>query len=469
MTVLRLPWLELCVLIPLVGAIVVAPLRDSDFARRTCLVFAGLTALFAVGAWQDFGLLQASQAVSGRHLTASILGRELFVIDHLSSPLIPLAALLHLLTIAVTSRTKIRRFSFAGALVSDALLIGTFSCQEPWHVIGFLAVGTSIPYLELVSRGKPTRGYLIQMALFVGLMAAGWIVVEREVAASGTAFWGMLLVIVAMGIRCGLFPFHGWMCGLFEHATFGLALLSVTPMVGVYGIVRLIVPMASNGMLWDLGSWALMTAFYASGMSLVQNDIRRFYCYLFLTHSSLVLVGLGTMTSIGTTGALCIWLSVSLAMTGLGLTLRALEARRGRLNLTEYQGLYEHTPNLAMCFGLTGLAAVGFPGTFGFVGMEILVDSVVMASPLMGFAVVIIGALNGIAIVQAFFRLFTGCRYNSSVSLKIRVRERYGVLALAALILIGGLVPQRRVTSRHEAALQLLQSHSDHQVTSATP
>jgi len=461
MSVLRFPWLECCVLVPIIGAAIVACLRDADSARRTCLCFAGLTFVSTVGAWQDFDWLHASNAVSSEYLNHQIFGRELFAIDHLSASLLPLVSLLHLLTILVTSRTKIRRFSFSGALVLDAIALATFSCTDPWSIIEFLAIGAALPLLELISRRKPTRGYLIHLTVFIGLMVVGWSLVEREIEAGGKSFWGIVLVLLAMCVRCGLFPFHGWFAGLFEHATFGLALLFVTPLIGVYGVVRLVVPLAPVWMIEDLGLLAMFTAFYASGMSLVQNDIRRFYCYCFLANSSLILVGIGTMTSISTTGALCVWLSESLAMLGLGLTLRAIEARRGRLFMREFQGLYEHTPNLAVCFVLTGLAAVGFPGTFGFVGMEILMDGVVLAKPFLGVAVVVIGALNGIAIVQAFFRLFTGGQYNSSVSLKIRARERYGVLALAALILIGGMSPQGRVASRHEAAMQMLRSHPD--------
>ena len=96
-------------------------------------------------------------------------------------------------------------------------------------------------------------------------------------------------------------------------------------------------------------------------------------------------------------------------------------------------------------------------------------DGIVTANPLWGVAVVVIGGMNGIAIVQAFFRLFTGGQYNSSVSLKIRVRERYGVLVIALLILIGGFRPQLRVASRYEAATQLLRSHSDGVVVLTKP
>jgi NADH-quinone oxidoreductase subunit M len=174
----------------------------------------------------------------------------------------------------------------------------------------------------------------------------------------------------------------------------------------------------------------------------------------------LVFAGLESATVLGLTGALCMWLSVALSLTGFGLTLRALEARRGRLSLVEYHGVYEHTPGLAICFLLTGLASVGFPGTFGFIGAELLIDGAVQAYPYLGVTVAIVAALNGIAVVRAYFILFTGTPHVSSVSLQIRGRERLAVLTLAALILGGGIYPQPGVVSRHHAASALLQSRT---------
>ena len=50
-----------------------------------------------------------------------------------------------------------------------------------------------------------------------------------------------------------------------------------------------------------------------------------------------------------------------LTLTGFGLTLRAVEARFRCLSLTEYRGLYDHSPALAVCYLLTGLGTVGLP------------------------------------------------------------------------------------------------------------
>jgi NADH-quinone oxidoreductase subunit M len=192
-------------------------------------------------------------------------------------------------------------------------------------------------------------------------------------------------------------------------------------------------------------------------MALIQREARRFFAYLFLSHASLVLVGLELHTPISLTGGLCLWMSVALSLGGLGLTLRALESRFGRLSLADYHGLYEHTPALAVAFLLTGLASVGFPGTLGFISAELLVDGAIEANPLLGVVLVLTSAINSIAIVRVYLLLFTGRRTHLGVSVKITLRERIAVLTLAILILGGGLYPQPGVRSRNQAAITLLE------------
>jgi NADH-quinone oxidoreductase subunit M len=265
-----------------------------------------------------------------------------------------------------------------------------------------------------------------------------------------------LLTIAAL-LRSGIFPLHCWMTDLFEKATFGTALLFVAPMTGAYAVMRLVLPIAPDWALQSIAIVSLFTAVYAGGMALVQHEARRFYCYLFLSHSSLVLVGMELVTPIGVTGALLVWLSVGLSLAGFGLTLRCIESRIGRVSLDEYHGLYDHTPTLGSLFLVTGLASIGFPGTVGFVGAELLIEGAVTVYPYVGMAVVIAATLNGIAILQAYFRVFTGARYIASIPLRVRTPERIAVLIFAALILGGGLFPQPGVSSRYHAAVALIQ------------
>jgi NADH-quinone oxidoreductase subunit M len=453
MNLLALPWLELALVVPLVGAACVWRVRDPERASRWCLGFAGATLACTLGVWAAYSY-GAAVGAGPWTLAPRLFDRLVLGVDELSAPLIPLVALLHFLTVLATARTKMGRFPFAAMLVGESLRLATFACLDPWALVVLLGVTTLPPFFELAGRGRPTRVYALHMGLYFGLLVFGWAAVNQDIPIP--AAWAAAPLFTAIMVRSGAVPFHVWVTDLFENGSFGTALLFVAPLVGVYTAVRLVLPVAPDWVLQGIGLVSLVTAFYAAGMAVVQRDGRRFFAFLFLSHASLIYVGMELHTVISLTGALALWLAVALSLSGLGLTLRALEARLGRLSLGEFRGLYAQSPALAVCFLLTGLASVGFPGTLGFVATELLVDGAVGANLFVGLVVVLTAALNGIAVVRAYLMLFTGGRYAGAVSLGITPRERFAVLTLAALILGGGLVPQGYIESRRRAARAVL-------------
>jgi NADH-quinone oxidoreductase subunit M len=462
---LPLPWLELSVLVPALGAFWARGLKDPAAARRRGLVASGLALGCAVAAWLDFEFPGTSGGRGGRAPLAGLLHDDLLALDALSAPLLPMAALIGFLVNLATLRTKVREFSFARSLAAEAILLATLGCTLPWGIVALLAAGAVPPYLELRARRRPTRVYALHMGLFVLLLVLG----QSLLNGPGSPALAVAPLALAVLLRVGVVPVHCWMTDLFEHATFGTALLFVTPMVGAYGVARLVLPVAPPWVLQAIAWASLLTALYAAGMALVQREARRFFCYLFLSHSSLVLVGLGAATTIGLTGALSLWPSVALSLTGFGLVLRCVESRTGRVSLAGFQGLDAHVPMLAALFLLTGLASVGFPGTAGFVGLELLVEGTARAAPLSGAAVVVVAALNGLAVVHAYFRIFAGRPREATIDLRVRPPERVAVLILTALILGGGLVPQPGVASRHRAAVGLAAARSRHAGDDAPP
>ena len=458
MNLFVLPWLELSVLIPLIGAVCLARMRDEIAASWWALVITGATlvcTLMLMGAYWS-GTSPSGESQFG--FFPAILGYQPLAIDGLSAPLLPLVALLHFLTVLATARTKMVRFSFAWMLLSESIRLALFACMEPWLLIGLLALISVPPYLELRKRGRPTRVYVIHMVLFVSLMVGGWACATS--GEPGLSDVAAVLLLAAILIRCGTVPVHLWVADLVENCSFGTGLLFIAPIAGVYAAVRLVIPFAPDWTLQVISIFSLITAVYAAGLAVVQQNARRFFAYVFLSHGSLVLVGLELHTVISLTGALFLWISVALSLAGLGLTLRAVEARFGRLALNRYHGLYEHSPALAVCFLLTGLGSVGFPGTLGYVAAELLVDGAIEVNIYVGIVVALASALNGIAVIRVYFLLFTGSRHVSAVSLGITPRERFAVLTLAGLILGGGLYPQPGVQSRHLAAESLLRQRA---------
>ncbi|MDY3559150.1 proton-conducting transporter membrane subunit [Gemmata sp. JC673] len=452
MTFGSVPWLECAVAVPLAGALCLSRVCDVRAASRWCLAFMGTGLACAVAAWAGFAFGGAADGSSPDAVLPRLFGRPVFTLDALSAPLVPLVALLHFLTALATARTKMTRFSFAWLLAGAALRVATFACRGPWDLGVLLLVGVAPAYFELRRRGRPVRVYAVHMALFAGLLVTG--LLARAIDAPALA---AVLLMGAVLVRSGTCPVHVWVTNLFENGSFGGALLFVAPITGMYAALRLVLPLhPPEWVLQTVGIVSLATAVYAAGMAVVQADARRFFAYLFLSHASLVLVGLELHTSISLTGALALWGSVMVSLSGFGLTIRALEARFGRLTLSEFRGLYAASPALAVCFLLTGLASVGFPGMSGFIAAELLVDGAVGTNLFVGLVVVGAAALNGVAVLRAYFALFTGTRYTPGVSVGITTRERVAVLTLTALIFAAGFFPQAYVLTRHRAAEEAL-------------
>jgi NADH-quinone oxidoreductase subunit M len=465
MNVLHLPWLEVALVLALLGAALVSQVREPLRAYRcglgctvavfACTVLAWLSVHFDVPA----GLLERYS------LQFLLFGRRHLFLDQVGAPLVPAVALLHFLTALATARTKMRRYSISWSLAAEAICLATFTADEPWLLVGLLIASTMPPYLELLNRRAPTRVYMVHMALFSALIVAGQLGVSAAGSQRAAPTWAVAALLAAVLVRCGTVPVHCWVTDWFEHASFGNGLLFIVPLPGVYAALHLVLPIAPDWVLSGLGLASLITAVYAAAMSIVQREARRFFAYLVLSNSALVLIGLELVgmefdAELPLTGSLALWFSALLSLGGFGLTLRAIEARFGRLSLTDFHGLYEHSPSLAVCFLLTGLASVGFPGTVGFVSTELLVDGAIHASPYIGIAVLAATAFNGISVVRAYLLLFTGTRHISSVSLGIGMRERIAVLTLAALILGGGLIPQPGIMTRFKAAEEILKSRA---------
>ena len=328
MTELHLPWLEGAILLPLLGAFWVSLAKTTDSTHRRAAVISAVTLLLAVGEALDYAWLGSFAVHDHWDLSRGFLAWEGLVIDALSAPLVPLAALVYWVMVLATPREKAQRFTFSGALVGESLALATLCCRQPMVVALLLALGALPPWLELRMRGSATRLYTAHAVVFVSFLAEGSLLLALGWPGG---FWtgaGVALLAVACLLRAGVPPFHTWVMELFARATFGGAILFVAPMLGAYGVMRLCVPFASPWLIEAVATVSLLGAFYAAGLAVVQTDARRFFASIALSQCSMVLVGLDLGSSVGTAGALSVWLSAALALTGLGLVLRAVEARK---------------------------------------------------------------------------------------------------------------------------------------------
>jgi NADH-quinone oxidoreductase subunit M len=398
-------------------------------------------------------------------------GESVVRIDTLSSVLLPFAAGLWLLTVAVTpsaalDRRGLRRtalvtlITVASFLTESAVALLLLSCGSVWTFLSALADPAHRHQRRVIAiyLGLSTLMFAIGVAL---LISPG----VQNTALETIAMWS---IVIAALIRKGIVPFHAWVPEVFDHGRLGPAILFNAPQVGAYMTVVLIVPRAPPDMLRVIALLALGTAVYGAALALVQSSARRACGYLFMSQSALVMAGLDCTSVTALAGGLLVWLSAGLGFAGLARSVMVLEARRGRLDLTTYHGGYERMPVLAISFLAMGLACTGFPGTLGFVGQELLVDGAVDVFPVMGFAVVIASAFTGLAVLRMYFSLFCGrseVRAHPSLRLGLRPREAWTFVAVVAVLIGLGLAPRPLVDSQFDASEEILRLRQERATT----
>jgi len=428
-------------------------LRRSAVASSTLMLFT------AVG-------LVLSRSLAGFSIqTAALNGtapEPIVRMDALSSALIPFAAGLWLLTVAVTPRASLDRAGLRRTAMATLVTLLAFLTES---AVVLLVLSAASVWIFLSALSDPAhrhqrRAAAAYLGSSTAILAAGVILLvwpgAQGTRAETVAVW---LIVTASLVRQAVLPFHAWVPEVFDRGRLGPAILFTAPQLGAYIIAVLIVPRASADMLRTVALVALATAVYGAALALVQTSARRACGYLFMSQSALVTAGLGATTVTALAGGLVVWLSAGLAFAGLARCVLVLEARRGRLDLRVGHGGYERMPLLAVTFLTMGLACTGFPGTLGFVGEELLVNGAIDVFPVMGFAVVIASALTGLAVVRMYFSLFCGrpdplTRTNGPLGLKRREAWTFGALVV---VLVGfGMMPRRLVDSRVAAGEHIL-------------
>jgi NADH-quinone oxidoreductase subunit M len=457
-------WLSLAAIVSLPALVVAASLFPLDVERLRRLAVVAATIMLGSSL-----AVVAARGVEGVALQTSALtwsadAEAVVRFDALSAVLLPFAAGLWLLTVAVTPRAALDRRGLRRTAVATLVTLASFLTESAVLLV-LLWIASVWTFLSALADPTHRRQRQIVLA-YLGtsslLFAAGVaLLVGPGVQNPAIETAGIWLIVAAALIRKGIVPFHAWVPEVFDHGRLGPAILFSAPQLGAYVTVVLIVPRASPDVLRWMALLALGTAVYGAALALVQNSARRACGYLFMSQSALVMAGLDCTSANALTGGLLVWLSAGLAFAGLSRAVLVLEARRGRLQLNAYHGGYERMPVLAISFLGMGLACTGFPGTLGFVGQELLVDGAVDAFPIMGFAVVVASALTGLAVLRMYFSLFCG-RPNvpghSSVRLGLTLREAWTFVALVAVLVGLGVAPRPLVDSQFAVSEQLLRT-----------
>jgi len=380
-------------------------------------------------------------------------------LDSFSAPLLALNSILTFTILFCTPRTKfigaLTPFPAILVLLSQIWVILFTSNTNSYLLFALLLIEPMIPLLDLIRRGEKTRVFLFH---FVPYWLSAIVLFTNLLPFEANSFLIILMVI----IRTGIFPCHAWVSSLMNQGSFTISLLFMLPMPSIIFLLFNHNLLHENHAAEYLSWLAIISVIYFSGLTLVQKNLRDFYAYLILAFSAMLILGICTDETAELTAAYSLRNALCIGLTGIGIVIRSLEARHGRLSLFLNHGFYETTPLLGIAFLLCGLGCVGFPGTSAFISFEILADEVIPYSPYFGMVCVFSEALLSIALLMVYFKLFCGVKITKSEIFKVRLREAIALWTLIFLVFGARFLPHADITSSHHALELLLKKQQQH-------
>ncbi len=189
---------------------------------------------------------------------------------------------------------------------------------------------------------------------------------------------GTMLILVAVGFKLSLVPFHLWTADVYQGAPAPITALLATVSKGSvfilllrYGLESGILRVPVLDVLLPL--IAVVSMLVGNFLALRQNNIKRILAYSSIAHMGYLLVAVVASNIVGgdlAAEALLIYLAAYFAMTlaAFGVVAVMSPADREADDLEDYTGLFWSRPWLATVFSVALLSLAGIPLTAGFIG-----------------------------------------------------------------------------------------------------
>ena len=490
------PWLTILTFIPLLGAIVVA--TTNRFARYVGIGFSLLPLVITIGLFTQFNGASGEMQFVERYTWVPSIGAQYFLgVDGLGLLLVLLSCLIVPFALIASWKFEQRtRLFTALTLCLECGLLGTFTALNFFHwfifwelslvpayfliklwggpnrvqaatqffiytlvgsvtlLLSFLALYRLLMTFDFVELGNQARAGALMERL---VSSGGWYLISKE-AYVLIIFTGAFL---AFAIKVPLFPFHTWLPSTYAEAptSVSMMLTGVVSKMGVYGFLRILVPIFPDqmrAMLTPLLWLSVATIVFSAYAAFAQRDLKRMLGYSSINHLGYCLLGIfaalkatendprwALEKAAALNGVLLQMFNHGVTASALFCFVAVLEHRSGGLRgLDAFGGLRKAAPVFCGLMGISAFASLGLPGLNGFVG-EFLIFKGVFPLATWAAAISLLGLLaTAIFLITLLQRVFHGPLLERWASFRdLRAHEWVIIAPMIVLMFVIGVFP----------------------------
>jgi len=299
-------------------------------------------------------------------------------------------------------------------------LLMIFLSIEFVSILSYLLVG----FLKKSSRSKEAAlKYLLFGSTSSGIMLFGMSLLfgmtgeidlnliqmklAQGVASPELVFASLLLIMVGLGFKISMAPFHMWAPDVYEGApTPVTAFLTVGPKALGFAIFLRVLQTSFLNLhsKWGflLAALSMLTMTIGNVVAISQTNIKRLLGYSSIAQAGYILMGLAVSNQIGLAGVLIYLAAYAFTNLGAFLCVIMVSNHFGTDEIDSYAGLSERSPFLAFALTLFLLSLAGIPPLAGFVAKFYVFSSAIQGR---FFTLAVVAALNSAVAAFYYFKV----------------------------------------------------------------
>ena len=459
---MNFPILSSLILLPTVGALFLFFAKNKEGNNSTVKYVALFTSVvnfvISIYLWVSFDQSSSNfQFIEERIWIENFINYKVGV-DGISILFIILTTFITpLCIISVNSsiKTKLRDFLIA-ILIMESFMIGVFCALDLVVFYLFFEAGLIPMFLIIGIWGGPKRVYsafkfflytlLGSVLMLVAIISIYWIsgttdVIKLYELGIDSKYQNLLWLAFfsSFAVKTPMWPVHTWLPDAHVEApTAGSVLLAaiLLKMAG-YGFIRFslgLFPVASEIFTPLIYTLSVIAIILTSLIALMQEDMKKLIAYSSVAHMGFVTLGIFTIQQQGIEGSIIQMISHGLVSAALFLCVGVVYDRMHSRLISSYGGIVSIIPKYSILFMLFTLAALGLPGTSGFVG-EFLILMGVFKDNFLVAVLASLGVILGAAyMLWLYKRVVFGKLINEDLKSMIDLnKSEYFILACLAI------------------------------------